>query len=55
MTALVGGEVQRIVSQVAGFSLIFAESKKAQRQDLADLTEALGRGHQVGIEAVRHH
>jgi len=55
MTALVGGEVQRIVSPVAGFALFFAKSKKAQRQDLADLAEALGGGHQVGIEGVRHH
>ena len=55
MTALVGGEVQRIVSPVAGFPLLFAESKKAQRQDLADLAEALGGGHQVGIEGVLGH
>jgi hypothetical protein len=55
MDALGGGEVQRIVSPVTGFASLFAETQKAQRQDLADLAEALGGGHQVGIEGVLGH
>jgi hypothetical protein len=55
MTALGGGEVQRIVSLVAGFALLFAKTQKAQRQDLADLAEALGGSHQVGVEGVLGH
>jgi hypothetical protein len=34
--------------------LLFAESKKARRQDLADLAEALNGSHQVGVEGVGH-
>jgi hypothetical protein len=31
-----------------------AHAQDAGRQDLGDLVEALGRGHQVGVESVRH-
>jgi hypothetical protein len=55
MDALGGGEVQRIVSPVAGFASLFAETQKAQRQNFADLAQAFGGGHQVGIEGVLGH
>jgi hypothetical protein len=55
MTALVAGEVQGNVSPVAGSALLFAKSKETQRQDFADLAEALGGSHQVGIEGVLGH
>ena len=53
MDALVGGEVQGKFSAVAGFSRsLRAQADQAGGQDLADLGQALGGGHQVGIESV---
>ena len=47
-----GGEVQGKLSAVAGFTLPRPQPQKAGRQDLADLGEPLGGGHQVGVEGV---
>ena len=53
MTALVGGEVQGKVSGVAGLQALRAQAQKAGGEDLADLGEPLGGGHQVGVEGVK--
>ena len=47
-----GGEVQGKLSAVAGFSLLRPQPQKAGGEDLADLGEPLGGGHQVGVEGV---
>ena len=47
-----GGEVQGKLSAVAGFTLPRPQPQKGGRQDLADLGEPLGGGHQVGVEGV---
>ena len=47
-----GGEVQGKLSAVAFLSLLRAKADQAGRQDLADLGEPLGGGHQVGVEGV---
>jgi hypothetical protein len=52
MTALVGGEVEGNVSQVLGFLGLRPQADQAGGEDLADLGEALGGGHQVGVEGV---
>jgi hypothetical protein len=52
MTALVGVEVEGNVSAVLGFLGLRAQAKKTGGEDLADLGEPLGGGHQVGIEGV---
>jgi hypothetical protein len=54
MTALVGGEVQEIVSVVIGFLGLRAQAENPGGKDLADLGEPLGGGHQVGVEGVLH-
>ena len=52
MSPPAGGEVQGKLSAVAGFTLPRPQPQKAGRQDLADLGEPLGGGHQVGVESV---
>ena len=52
MDALAGGKVQGNVSAVAGFTLPRPQPQKAGGEDLADLGEPLGGGHQVGVEGV---
>jgi hypothetical protein len=52
MTALVGGEVQGKVSQVVGLLGLRAKAEKAGGEDLANLGEPLGGGHEVGVEGV---
>ena len=52
MDAPVGGEVQGKVSAVAFLSLLRAKADQAGGEDLADLGEPLGGGHQVGVESV---
>ena len=52
MDALAGGKVQGNVSAVAGFTLPRPQPQQAGRKDLADLGQALGRGHQIGVEGV---
>src|SRR5512144_783821 len=54
MDARGGGKVQRNVSMVAGFMLPRPQPQKAGGEDLADLGEPLGGGHQVGVEGVLH-
>ena len=52
MDARGGGKVQRNVSVVAGFMLPRPQPQQTGRKDLADLGQALGGGHQVGVEGV---
>ena len=52
MTALVGGEVEGNVSAVAGLRMLGPQAENAGGEDLADLGEPLGGGHQVGVEGV---
>jgi hypothetical protein len=52
MDALVSGEVQGKLSAVAFLSLLRAKADQAGGQDLADLAEPLGGGHQIGVEGV---
>jgi hypothetical protein len=47
-----GGEVQGKLSAVAFLSLLRAKADQAGGEDLADLGEPLGGGHQVGVESV---
>ena len=56
MDALVGGEVQGTFSRSPGFGLALprAQADQASGEDLADLGQALGGGHAVGIESVAH-
>ena len=55
MDALVGGEVEGKVSVVfALFASLRPQPQQARRQDLADLAQPLGGGHQVGVEGVVH-
>ena len=57
MHALVGGEVQGNVSTLAqgfGLALARAQADQAGGEDLADLGQALGGGHQVRVEGVAH-
>jgi hypothetical protein len=53
MDALGGGEVQGKLSAVATLSSLRAKPQEPGGEDLADLGQALGRGHQIGVEAVR--
>jgi hypothetical protein len=55
MHAPVGGEVQGTFSRSPGFgfALARAQADQAGGEDLADLGQALGRGHQVRVEGVR--
>jgi hypothetical protein len=53
MDARGGGKVQGNVSLVAGFMLPRPQPQKAGGEDLADLGEPLGGGHQVRVEGVR--
>ena len=52
MRALVGGEVQGKVSVVVALQALRAQADQAGGEDLADLGEPLGGGHQVGVEGV---
>jgi hypothetical protein len=52
MDAPVGGEVQGKVSAVATLPSLRVNPQKAGGEDLADLGEPLGGGHQVGVESV---
>ena len=52
MTALVGGEVQGKVSVVLGLPGLRAQAENAGSEDLTDLGEPLGWGHQVGVKGV---
>jgi hypothetical protein len=52
MTAPGGGEVEGDVSGVAGLLTLRSQPQKAGGEDLADLIEPLGGGHQVGVEGV---
>ena len=52
MDAPVGGEVEGNVSAVLGFLGLRAKAQDAGGEDLADLGEPLGGGHQVGVEGV---
>jgi hypothetical protein len=56
MDALVGGEVKGTVSRSSGFGLPLprAQADQASGQDLANLGQALGGGHQVGVEGIAH-
>jgi hypothetical protein len=55
MDALVGGEVKGTFSRSPGFglALLRAQTDQASSENLADLGQALGRRHAVGIESVR--
>ena len=48
-----GGEVQGSFSVVAGFMLPRPQPQKAGGEDLTDLGQALGGGHQIGVESIR--
>jgi hypothetical protein len=52
MNPLGGGEVQRSFSAVATLPSLRAKPQKAGGEDLADLGEPLGGGHQVGVQGV---
>jgi hypothetical protein len=52
MTAPGGGEVEGNVSVVLGFFGLRAHAEKAGGEDLANLGEPLGGGHQVGVEGL---
>src|SRR5687767_12356061 len=56
MTASPGREVDRNLLPGAGLGSTRArtEAQDAGSQDLGDLVEALGGGHQVGVEGMRH-
>jgi len=56
MTASPGREVDRnlLPGAALGSAQARAEPQDARGQDLGDLVEALGRGHQVRVEGVRH-
>jgi hypothetical protein len=54
MDAPGGGEVQGKVSAVVGFLDLRAQAEDAGGEDLADLGESLGGGHQVGALGVVH-
>ena len=56
MTASPGREVDADLLRGAapGSALPRADPQDAGRQDLGDLVEALGRGHQVGIKGLGH-
>lgn len=56
MTASLGREVDANLLRGAapGSALTRAGAQDAGGQDLGDLVEALGRGHPVGVEGVRH-
>ena len=54
MDALPGGEVEGKVSVVfALFGPLRPQAQQASRQDIADLAQPFGGGHQVGVEGVR--
>ena len=54
MDALVGGEVQGTFSEspALGLALPCTQPDQPGGEDLADLGQALGGGHQVGVEGV---
>lgn len=54
MDALAGGEVQRNLSTVVSMPVLGTKAQNASGKDLADLCEAFGGGHEVGIESVVH-
>ena len=56
MTASVGREVDAnlLPGAAPGSALTRAKTQDAGRQDLGDLVEALGGGHEVGTEGVGH-
>jgi hypothetical protein len=56
MTASPGREVDANLLRGAalGSAQPRAEPQDAGRQDLGDLVEALGRGHEVGVERLAH-
>ena len=56
MTASPGREVDAnlLCGAAPGSAQAHAEPDDAGGQDLGDLVEPLGRGHQVGVEGVRH-
>ena len=56
MTASVGREVDpnSLPSGALGCTQACANAQDAGGQDLGDLVEPLGRGHEVGMEGVRH-
>jgi len=53
MDALVGGEVQGKISAVTGLLALRAKPHNAGGEDLADLGEPLGGGHQIRGKRVR--
>jgi hypothetical protein len=55
MTASLGREVDANLLRGAapGSAQTRAHPQDAGRQDLGDLVEALGRGHEIGLEGVR--
>ena len=52
MDARGGGKVQGNVSVVAGFTLPRPQPQKTGGEDLGDLSEPFGGGHQIGVEGV---
>jgi hypothetical protein len=56
MTASPGGEVDRnlLFGAALGCAQARANAQDAGGQDLGDLVEALGGGHQVGVEGGEH-
>jgi hypothetical protein len=56
MTASAGREVDAnlLCSAALGSAQARANAQDAGGQDLRDLVDALGRGHKVGVYAVRH-
>ena len=52
MDAPAASEVQGKLSAVAILSSLCAKPEKAGSEDLADLGEPLGGGHEVGVEGV---
>jgi hypothetical protein len=56
MTASPGREVDANLLRGAapGSAQARANAQDAGGQDLGDLVEALGRGHEVGVEGIRH-
>ena len=56
MTASPGREVDAnlLLGAALGSAQPAADPQNAGGQDLGDLVEALGRGHEVGMHSVRH-
>jgi hypothetical protein len=53
MTAPGAAKSRGNVSQVTGLALLGAQAEDSGGEDLADLGEPLGRGHQVEVEGAR--